>query len=109
VLEPDDLDNALRALAHVDRRRIVGLLMNSRLPSGEVAARLQLPASTCSEQLRVLRAAGLVQLEAHGNWRFYRTNTDRLHDVVRQLGELSTKEKGTHDGTADRPLRHHRP
>jgi DNA-binding transcriptional ArsR family regulator len=107
-MEPDDLDTALRALAHVDRRRIIELLANARLPSGEVATRLRLPLSTCSEQLRVLRAAGLVQLEAHGNWRFYRAHAERVHDVVCHLGELTTQQKGTSDGTADRPLRHQR-
>ena len=62
---------ALRALGEDTRLRIVGLLLQSPLDVGEIAARLGVSQYNVSKHLRILREAGLLDVEKDGRVRRY--------------------------------------
>jgi DNA-binding transcriptional ArsR family regulator len=76
-----DRDAALRALAHVARRRILRLVWNSERTSTDLAGRVGLSKPATSQHLRVLRDADLVSVRVDANRRWYRTDQRRLAEV----------------------------
>jgi DNA-binding transcriptional ArsR family regulator len=62
---------ALRALAEDTRVRIVGLLIHETLDVGEIAKRLDVSQYNVSKHLRILREAGLLEVEKSGRTRLY--------------------------------------
>jgi DNA-binding transcriptional ArsR family regulator len=79
---------ALRALAHPGRRRALELLAGAERTSGSVAAACGWTKPAASQQLRVLRAAGLVEVRADGNRRLYRTRREGLAELRAFLDEF---------------------
>ena len=69
---------ALRALAEDTRVRIVGLLIDEALDVGEISRRLEVSQYNVSKHLRILREAGLLQVERNGRTRLY-----ALPDTIR--------------------------
>jgi DNA-binding transcriptional ArsR family regulator len=69
---------ALRALAHPGRRRVLELLAGAERTSGALAAACGWTRPAASQQLNVLRQAGLVDVRADGNRRFYRVRAEGL-------------------------------
>jgi DNA-binding transcriptional ArsR family regulator len=61
----------LAALADPVRREIVELLTGGDVVAGEIAARFPVSRPAVSRHLRVLREAGLVRSEVHGQQRVY--------------------------------------
>jgi DNA-binding transcriptional ArsR family regulator len=61
----------LTALAEPNRLRIVDLLRAGPRPVGEIGARLSLRQPQVSKHLRVLRAAGLVEVHPQAQRRVY--------------------------------------
>jgi DNA-binding transcriptional ArsR family regulator len=57
---------ALKALAEETRVRIISLLLESPLDVGEIAERVDITQYNASKHLRVLREAGLLQLQKDG-------------------------------------------
>jgi len=85
-----DLDHALRALSHPDRRAFIVACRDGPKAAGELAELSSLSLATVSEHLKVLRTAGLLVLDKQGrNW-FYRTDTELLEAVIAALGELKS-------------------
>lgn len=80
---PDD--ECLRALAHPERRRLLRLCRDRALPAGELAAGADMSQAAVSEHLKVLRKTGLATVEKTGKFWLYRTNTQRLEQVLRWL------------------------
>ena len=80
----DDVDAVFLALAHEARRHIVLLLgqRGGELPSGYLAARFQHSWPTTTRHLKVLEAAGIVEVRRGGRSSHYRLNRDRLRNVV---------------------------
>jgi DNA-binding transcriptional ArsR family regulator len=78
----------LRALAHPGRRRALELLAGAERTSGSVAAACGWTKPAASQQLRVLRAAGLVEVRADGNRRLYRTRREGLAELRAFLDEF---------------------
>jgi DNA-binding transcriptional ArsR family regulator len=62
---------ALRAIAEDTRVRIVGLLMTEALDVGEIGKRLDVSQYNVSKHLRILREAGLLEVEKSGRTRLY--------------------------------------
>jgi DNA-binding transcriptional ArsR family regulator len=62
---------ALRALGEDTRVRIVGLLIHEALDVGEIARRLGVSQYNVSKHLRILREAGLLEVEKSGRTRLY--------------------------------------
>jgi uncharacterized protein YndB with AHSA1/START domain len=57
------------------------LLRDRELPAGEIAGAFHVSASTISEHLAVLRAAGLVQRRVDGSFRRYRADPTALREL----------------------------
>jgi DNA-binding transcriptional ArsR family regulator len=70
---------ALRALGEDTRVRIVALLMEERLDVTEIAQRVGVTSYNASKHLRVLREAGLLEVEKDGRQRLY-----ALPDAIRR-------------------------
>jgi DNA-binding transcriptional ArsR family regulator len=82
--------NALKALGEDNRMRIISLLMDAPLGVCEIARQLGLEYYNVSRHLRVLREAGLLDVEKHGRERLYvvpeRIRRGRTHARVLDLG-----------------------
>ena len=78
---------AFRALADETRRAILRMLRDGSLTSGEIAARFDSSWPTVSRHLAVLRDAGLVAAERHGQEIRYELNTSVFQDLAQHLLE----------------------
>lgn len=81
----DEIDEALRALAHPSRRAVIRLTTPREVPASEFAELLGIAPATASEHLKVLRKTGLVQLTATGTWRHYRADLSRVGSVLNAI------------------------
>lgn len=71
VQQPGDCVTALRALGEETRVRIVSLLMDQPRDVGAIADALGVSSYNVSKHLRVLREAGLLEVEKEGRQRRY--------------------------------------
>jgi DNA-binding transcriptional ArsR family regulator len=71
VQQTNDCVTALRALGEETRVRIVALLMEQPLDVGAISAALDVSPYNVSKHLRVLREAGLLEVEKEGRLRRY--------------------------------------
>jgi DNA-binding transcriptional ArsR family regulator len=78
VVQGNDCVVALRALGEDTRVRIVGLLLDHALDVGEISKRLDVSPYNVSKHLRILREAGLLEVERRGRTRLY-----ALPDMIR--------------------------
>lgn len=76
-----------RALADGTRRRILGLLREGPLTSGQIADRFDSSWPTISRHLAVLRDAGLVIAERNGQEIRYELNTSVFQELVQHFIE----------------------
>jgi len=88
ILTDDALDEALRALAHPERRRLVVACLDGWMAAGALADGATLSLATVSEHLKVLRKTGLVELQREGRYWLYRTDPVVLDRVIEALGRL---------------------
>lgn len=79
------MNAAFRALSDPTRRDIVHLLRAGPLTSGEIAQHFPVAWPTVSRHLAVLRDAGLIQAERHGQQIVYELNTTVLEDIIHHL------------------------
>jgi len=75
------MEQALRAIADPGRRRILALVRDQERSAGEIAAQFDVSWPAISQQLRVLRQAGLVSERREGTKRFYRARPEGLGEV----------------------------
>ncbi|MGH2674042.1 MAG: ArsR/SmtB family transcription factor [Actinomycetota bacterium] len=75
------LDLALGALADPTRRRLVRLVGERPRRAGELAGEFPVSRPAVSKHLRVLRDAGLVEVEVRGRARVYRLAPDGIAEV----------------------------
>jgi DNA-binding transcriptional ArsR family regulator len=93
---------AFRALADDTRRGILRLLRDGPLTSGQIADRFDSSWPTISRHLAVLRDAGLVTTERHGQEIRYELDTSVFQDLVQHLIEWTRPTRG---GGARRPAK----
>lgn len=62
---------ALKALGELNRLRIVRLLLKERLGVNLISERLEMSQYNVSKHLRILKEAGLVEMEKRGKQRLY--------------------------------------
>ncbi|MEI8044219.1 MAG: metalloregulator ArsR/SmtB family transcription factor [Verrucomicrobiota bacterium] len=62
---------ALKALGELNRLRIVRLLLKEQLGVNQISERLEMSQYNVSKHLRILKEAGLVQMEKEGQQRLY--------------------------------------
>jgi DNA-binding transcriptional ArsR family regulator len=79
-----EVEEVFAALAHASRRHILLVLRfrGGAMTAGEIADRFSCSWPTTTRHLRVLEAAGLVQVEQRGRGRIYRLATERLLRVT---------------------------
>jgi DNA-binding transcriptional ArsR family regulator len=80
----------LDAISSPRRREILRLVWDGELSAGEIAARFDVSWPAVSQNLKVLRTAGLVRERREGTKRFYRVDRDALGPlgaVLRQMWE----------------------
>ena len=70
------------ALAEPTRRQIVEILAREgELTAGDIQARFNVSAPAISQHLKVLREAGVVQVEKRAQQRIYRVNPEAMVEV----------------------------
>ncbi|MGE3512394.1 MAG: ArsR/SmtB family transcription factor [Vicinamibacterales bacterium] len=74
---------ALRALSEDTRVRIVALLLDAACDVGEIADRLSLSQYNASKHLKVLREAGLLEVQQQGRRRVYSLAPHVKRETVR--------------------------
>lgn len=86
-----DAESALRAIAHPGRRHALELVSARSRTSGELAEACGWSRPAASQQLKVLRDAGLVEVRVRGNQRHYRARQDALDQLRAFLDDFWTK------------------
>jgi len=92
VLPPIDLDNLaglLRVISQPKRLLIINLLMEGVQCNCEIGDRLQLSPNLISHHVRVLREAGIVDVERDAidaRWVYYSINRQALGKLVKTFG-----------------------
>ncbi len=82
---PETLAKQLKVLADPKRLRILNLLMSGVQCNCEIGDSLNMPANLISHHLRVLRNAGLVQVERDAldaRWVYYSVNEEAIQALV---------------------------
>lgn len=87
---PSGSDAALRAIAHPGRRRVLGALGSGERTATALADACGWSKPAASQQLKVLREAGLVDVRAEGNRRLYRSRREGLSELRAFLDEFWT-------------------
>src|SRR6202790_1805605 len=75
------VESVFEIIAEPNRRAILGLLVSSQQPGGEIERRLRMPQPTVSKHLRVLRDAGFVESTVDAQRRLYRLKPKPLQEV----------------------------
>jgi DNA-binding transcriptional ArsR family regulator len=60
------------------RRKILSLVWDKELAAGEIASNFDITFGAVSQQLKILRDAGLVNMRKDGNHRLYRVNEEGI-------------------------------
>jgi DNA-binding transcriptional ArsR family regulator len=87
-------NQAFRALADETRRTVLRLLRDGPLTSGEIADQFASSWPTISRHLAILRDAGLVLTERHGQEIRYELNTSVFQDLIQHLIEWTRPSGG---------------
>src|SRR5438552_11775559 len=75
------MDEVLHALAEPSRRRMLEILRIHPARVGELADAVPVARPGVSRHLRVLREAGLVEVEQQAQWRIYRLRPEALAEL----------------------------
>jgi biotin operon repressor len=95
----NELVDFFKALADPSRLKIVGLLARKPCTVEELAAMLDLSASTVSHHLSFLKYVGLVSAQADGYYSVYQLEEKALQEKARRL--LSMEELGSSSEEVD--------
>ena len=78
---------ALKALAHLTRLQVFFFLVRAgrEVPAGEIQEAVEVPGSTLSHHLDLLRRAGLVQNRREERFVYYSVRRDTVTEIVRLL------------------------
>ena len=75
------MDNALRAIAEPNRRRILELVAEGERSAGEIAAQFSITRPAVSQHLTVLKQAELVHERREGTKRIYSVRAEGFEDL----------------------------
>jgi DNA-binding transcriptional ArsR family regulator len=82
------VETALKAIAEPNRRRILRLVWDAELSSGEIASHFDVTRPAVSQHLSVLKEAGLVSERRNGTRRLYRARPEGLAELKAFLDEF---------------------
>ncbi len=77
--------DAITVIAAPRRREILRLIWDRELSAGDIAAAVPVTFGAVSQQLSVLRDAGMVDVRREGTHRFYRANQERIGPLAAVL------------------------
>ena len=86
----DELLGFFKALSDANRLRIIGLLAQNSYSVEQLAALLDLGASTVSHHLSILADAGLVSARAQSYYNVYSLDKEKIEDRSRQMLSIET-------------------
>jgi DNA-binding transcriptional ArsR family regulator len=75
------VEEAIRAIAEPNRRRILKLVSGEELAAGEIASRFDITRPAVSQHLSVLRDAGLLSERRDGTRRLYSLRPEGFADL----------------------------
>ncbi len=78
----------LKALSEPIRLRIVDVLRHGEMTVGDISEFLETELVTVSHHLKILRHAGLIEVERDGRFMIYRLRKDLLQKVARTSQEF---------------------
>jgi DNA-binding transcriptional ArsR family regulator len=81
------LDEAFAALSDPTRRRVLRLVASRPRPAGQIAEAFPVSRPAISKHLRVLREAGLVEVDRIGRTRMYRLRPGGIAEARRWMIE----------------------
>ncbi|BAB04664.1 autorepressor SdpR family transcription factor [Halalkalibacterium halodurans] len=81
-----------KALADMNRRKILDLLNEGDKTAGEIADQFDMSKPAISQHLTVLKNAELVHAEKKGQYVYYSLNTSVLQEMVKWLMRFTEKE-----------------
>ena len=82
------MEATLRALAEPHRRQILRLVRDGELSAGEIASHFDVTRPAVSQDLTLLKEAGLVDERRNGTRRLYRARPEGLADLRAFLEEF---------------------
>ena len=82
------MQTVLDAISNPRRREILRLVWDRELTAGEIASRFDVSWSAVSQNLKVLRRAGLVSDRREANRRYYRAEPAALGSLEAALREM---------------------
>ena len=83
------MNEIFKALSHPARRRMVAMLRQGPLASGDIAARFDMAWPTVTAHLAALKAAGLVETERDGTTVRYRLVISAAEEAIAFLIQLT--------------------
>lgn len=90
------MNEVFKALSHPARRRMVAMLRDGPLASGDIASRFDMAWPTVTAHLSALKAAGLVEAEKEGASVRYRLVISAVEEALAFMMDLM----GTGEGLA---------
>lgn len=90
-MNPDAEIEGFKAIAHPVRFRILTALVGAERNVGEIEEVAEIGQPSLSQQLAVLRSAGLVDTRKDAKLVYYRLNQQRLSDLVASLSSLANE------------------
>ena len=94
-MNDDDLVAALKAVAHPVRLRILQTLSSAKRNVGEIDDAAEIGQPTLSQQLAVLRGAGLVATRKDAKLVYYRIDETKLGHVTAALAQFAGEAVGS--------------
>lgn len=88
------MPDALQAVANPNRREILRLVWSRELTSAEIASHFAISWPAISQNLKVLREAGLVLERRDGTRRLYRADRKRLRPLEALLRDMWRADLG---------------
>lgn len=82
------MDRIYKALAEVNRRKIIFWLGLGELNVSEIVKKLDLSQATVSNHLSILRKSKLVDYRIKGKERIYKLNLETVNSFVKELNKL---------------------
>jgi DNA-binding transcriptional ArsR family regulator len=82
------METALRAISRPRRRQILQLVRDAELSAGEIASHFEVTRPAVSQDLTLLKEAGLVDERRNGTRRLYRARPEGLAELKTFLEEF---------------------
>jgi DNA-binding transcriptional ArsR family regulator len=86
------VDKIFKALADINRRKILTLLKNGDSNVSKIVEKLDIGQPTVSSHLAVLRKAGLVEVTVKSKERIYKLKKEVFNSFIKQLNSFMSDE-----------------